>query len=175
MPRKRKLKTPDIKAGDVVKVINPHFFVRCGYPLDFNEEVDKTLERDGKLIKSFLKVFGHSDLDIAVMPKMQYKIASALTYESCRKRGWGGNQRTIHTEHMPLLQDVCVEVTNVRFVKTGVRCPGYVDHWGEYDGPYLSNETTHRILELRLQDEEYNYLEIDAANVEKVSGHNSGS
>lgn len=41
MSRTRKLKTPNVRAGDRVRIITPSFFVRCGYPLDFFTECER--------------------------------------------------------------------------------------------------------------------------------------
>ncbi len=172
---KRTLKTPNIRAGDTVRIVTPAFFVRCGYPLDYATECERVQKEKKDAIKAFLSSQGIRWGAYEVPPAV-WKIARALAYEYCKQAGWGGKERKIYTHEIPELAGRKCIVEGVRFVKTGIYNParpgGYYSE-GEYDPPYLGDEKSHRIVATNLSGympdgidrRGVSSLEIDAANV----------
>ena len=191
-----------IRVGDVVEVINPQIFIRCGYPLSFDAAVDKVKDVYGAKIRDFmLNIEGLKDNssipDLSLVEgikstnKTFTKIATALTYDYMRSKGFGGANRKIYTKKKDHIDRQMLIVENVRFVKTGVYVsgssyPSYYDEYAEYDPPYLADVKTHKILgvsnisvsqyEDRIEhllmpyNEKKNYwwdYEIEAINVKK--------
>ena len=50
----RKLNPNIIRIGDRVKIINPIFVTRCGYPLGIDDMIKEVCERFGKDIKDLM-------------------------------------------------------------------------------------------------------------------------
>ncbi len=185
LTKKRKTKTPNIREGDRIRILNPEFVTRCGYPLDFTTEARRIEDENRGDIIDFLKSQG-VDLrrknwphDIDERPIN--KIAKAIAYELIKQKGFGGDSRTLHTRTIAELKGTECKVMGKCFVKTGIRSHGGVDWNGEYEPPYLGDEKTHRILELDIQPYDYNEqltvmvyskfgprLWIDADNVELI-------
>jgi len=206
MGRKRKLDPKIIRVEDKVKIINPVRFVRCGYPLclkDMKVEIDKHFKKViGDLVHSVcngdefiqadeegkyddgtwlrLGTIGASDGGVA-----NDDIVEALARRRIVSKGFGGTARSIHTEPYEQIKDEVAVVTRIKYVKTGTYNKGYggYDYYSgcyEYDPPYLSDEKTHKILELDLflgegkkSDGKLRALNsepvwIEAVNVEKI-------
>lgn len=165
------------RVGDRIRITRPAFFVRCGYPLDFDAEYRKVLadRRDdiGRFLVSVGVAPGESirlsrDMEVAVQ-----KVARAIAYATIRQRRFGGRDRRIYTHEFPDLAGVEAAVSGVRFVKTGEWVPG---SGGEEPEPnWLANERTHRILETGLYGMLPGWppfersLSIEAANVELIT------
>jgi hypothetical protein len=170
----RKRKTPNIRAGDAVRVVTPEAFVRCGYPLAF-EDVAAAVRKDhGEAVSLFLVGVGVHFPPHGV-PRAVDKVVKAIAYEHLRQAGYGGRERRVYTRPLPGLAGQTRRVAGVRFVKTGTYSPGRVDYWGEHYPAFLENEQTRRILLLDgpgwADDRDYWHpLEIDAENVEVVAG-----
>ncbi len=168
----RKLKTPNIREGDTVRIVTPDFFVRCGYPLCFEGETARVLKEQGEAINAFLRSQGVQPPRImGDMSHPQQKVAKAIAYCLLRQKKFGGSNRMIHTERIESRKNETAQVVSVSFVKTGIYSPGYRDHDGEYESAYLSDEKTHRILTLDIQgqltsSDYHECLRIDAENVE---------
>lgn len=178
MTRKLKSIGPAIRAGQVVRIVRPDFFVRCGYPMDWATETARVKKERGAAIREFLKAEGIKPayFPYADTPAFE-KIAKALAHELCKQAGWGGKERTIHTKAFPDLAGEQSVIESVRFVKTGTYATSSANYDGEYDQPYLMDEKTHRILQTALEgivddpwfgEGVYMRLEIEAANVELV-------
>ncbi len=170
----RKLKTPNIHAGDTVRIVKPEFFVRCGYPICFEGETARVLKEQGETINAFLRSQGVKPPHImGDMSHPQQKVAKAIAYCLLRQKKFGGPNRSIHTERIASKEGEVAQVVSVSFVKTGIYSPGYRDYDGEYESAYLSDEKTHRILTLgiygQLVSSDYHEcLKIDAENVELI-------
>lgn len=138
-----------IRRGDVVRIVNPEIFVRCGYPIDYKEESQRIAEEK----KLEIELFFHA-LGLGTPTEEEIKrVANAVTYSSLQHKRFGGNERKIYTKRDPELEGLVAEVTDVRLVKTGVRVPGRFysgGYWGEdeYEPPFLDEVKTHRILTL---------------------------
>jgi hypothetical protein len=168
-----------IRIGDRVRVVNPEFFVRCGYPMVFQYEAKRVVRDRRESIESFLRSHDIEPyrLDSLGLHPAVTKIAKVLAYELCKAKKWGGRERKIYTHRFDLYAGQDFSVASVRFVKTGEYISGecYGTYGGyEYEPAYLSNEKTHRILKLNIFDlipgqDWHNPLEIESANVELLS------
>jgi hypothetical protein len=109
------------------------------------------------------------------------KIIKALAYEHLASKGFGGKERKIYSEQRQELLGITAKVKNIFIKKTGIYFApsGGYDYFGEYDydSGGLSNEKTHKILELDhwvsnggicSTEWETNYIKIEACNVEKI-------
>jgi mannose-6-phosphate isomerase class I len=63
-----------IRVGDTVKIVNPQFFVRVGYPKSVSEETEIVFEKHRIEIEEFLKKFNVDDW-IAIQ-----KVAAGIAY-----------------------------------------------------------------------------------------------
>ena len=190
----RKLDPKIIRVGDTVKIVNPQFFVRCGYPLSFEDACDIVRREYKEKIASFLDSFGFTRTPIWFDPIYKEpnntlysqgfdKIVKALAFDYVKAKGFGGRERKIYTKESPDYKGKRMEVEGVRMVQTGVYSPGdrgrtygygYYNEY-DYDPPYLVDQKTHKILSLDPLDAVFfrvgNNIDdysIVATNVEKV-------
>lgn len=182
-----------IRVGDIVRITNPNFFVRCGYALDFNSACELVEERDADKIEQCLRIL----LDLPTEDKreffavemahskfkkhersLQNDIIRAMAYHEVGLQYKTGNERKIYTQELPLLKDKRYQVYEKKCVKTGKYYPpsgGYDSYSGEYDyeSGGLYEEKTHIILSLNEYMGFYQIntglLMIEACNVEKVN------
>lgn len=178
MPTMRKHKSigVPVKAGEWVRIVTPRFFVRVGYPLDFEVETERVIAERGSMIRAFLKDQGITPANFPNADRPAFmKIARALAYDLCKQQSWGGKERTIYTIDLDHMAGRLTCIQGVRFVKTGTYATGSMNYDGEFDPPYLLDEKTHRILQTTLegciarvpsQADWISQLEIEAANVE---------
>jgi hypothetical protein len=157
-------------------VVNPEFFVRCGYPMTVHDELQKVLDEQSDGIKAFLRECGVPyDGWPQNFPAVQ-QVARIIAYERCKAAKWGGKQRAIYTKRFDDLAGETFVVQSVRFVKTGEYCPGHNGYDDDYNPPYLLDEKTHRIVQTRftgqLTGEMIESLEIEAVHLEKVEESN---
>lgn len=174
-----------IKVGDLVRIVNPQIFVRCGYPLclkDVMESIDQNIAID--LIKKVTGIPDQQPLNIT--PKVERAIRDinkGLAYALMLSKGFGGSERRIYTREEPSYLNAIVKVESKRRVVTGDRyggCgPGY--YGDEAEGPALENQEHHTLIEFwpvtfDSQGREVFYLspydapnmEIEQIHVEKV-------
>lgn len=183
-------KTGKFKKGELVRVVTPLAFVRCGYPLDPGEVGDRMAKEYGKRVRDFLNLEGHKTYeemtgdesafayaDEGWMSSRAYKLAvRALASQFLESKGFGGRERTIHTTELPEIKGKVFEVRGWHFNVTGKYCapsywPGGWDSPAEYEPGYLDNAKTHRILHLEsVNGRPYTHLQIEACHVEKVTG-----
>lgn len=152
-------KKPPFRVDDLVKIANPQFFVRCGYPL-CKKDAYKALDEGevGKRVKELLKSLkmeSHIRAYPGVSEAMTWdyrKILDVFASGWLYQRNFGGPERTIHTKEIPELKDKVFRIVAQKFCKTGIRksgtgCGGYWES-DDYDPPYLDDVKTHRILAL---------------------------
>lgn len=171
--RKRRAK---FKAGDRVRVVNPEFFVRCGYPLEYSDVYNKVAAEEDERVRKVLRELG---FDEARMPGYTFsrlfgKVVGAITYGRMHDQRFGGAARSIYTQRNEEYRGHVFHVTGVSFVKTGEYVPARTAYgWeaSEYEPAYLADEQTHRILDvlsaydgcdLRIEDVHVELLEGDA-------------
>ncbi len=158
------MKKTVIRVGDKVRIINPKFVRRVGYPLVWYDVTDEQLDADERCQK-IAEAAGWPEP--SELPRY-LQIAVAKLY--VEQRAFGGNERTIHYTddvRIPFLNWECgpAEVVGKRVVKTGVR---FAARYGvsSYDGePWeepggLDDCKTHILLDLG------SGYEIEACNVE---------
>jgi hypothetical protein len=173
---------PDkFKRGDLVRVVTPLAFVRCGYPLDPGEVNDKMRREHMRRVRDFLNLDGLPDLDPAGFLDDSWMDARAvnlavraLASQHLAKHGFGGRERTIHTVEMPDIKGKVFKVTGWQFNKTGDYYPpshygGGWDGPAEYEPGGLTNVETHKVLHLQATDGTFKTLKIEARHVEKVT------
>jgi len=165
--------------GDLVRVVTPLAFVRCGYPLD-PAEVQERMAREHRMrICEFLNLSGQPlDADAPyyqdwIDPRALRFATRALASQHLAANNFGGNKRTIHTQELPEIKGKVFKVTGWQFNKTGDYYPPWHGGGGydpvEYEPGGLMNEKTHRILHLEYTDGTYRHLKIEACHVEKVT------
>ena len=184
-----------IRVGDIVRVINPEFFVRCGYPLDFYSAKDIVRQKFSTHIAQFMSEIGFRSAPTNPVFKFYTKeesdnkdytvekIISALAYEYVAKKGFGGKEKKIYTNRKEeyLNKEFRVIEKKVRCTGTYYPSSGGYDSWsGDYDYECggLDGGGTHIILTVeefvRLNNGEIetihygNDLKIERTNVEKV-------
>jgi len=163
-----------IRVGDMVKVINPQLFIRCGYPMSFKDSVEEVKKEHGDKIRNFMlniegitrnnsPLFAKYTLKERITDenKTFLKIVNALAYDHIRRKGFGGRVRQIFTKEDTRWQDEELLVDNIKFVKTGVYVKGgtyytYDEPYPEYEPSCLDDEATHKILGLsRVTNRQY--------------------
>lgn len=157
-----------IRENDLVKIVNPKLFIRCGYPLSKNiarrmaiEELNKIddsvfislglLKKEDKIIldKIISKLGENKNIKgIKSWNKMVDLIAENILLE----RKFGGNNRSIYTLEIPEIKDKVFKVMSSKMVNTGFYHSGHsgYDYDGNWDGypPYLEGMESHKILEI---------------------------
>jgi hypothetical protein len=171
--KKRRRKKEDIiREGDIVKIIEPYEFIRCGYPLTLKDASKLLKENDSynQLRIEFIKLLYKKERESSDGPlttfafsdtkfKHQIKndIESILAKIYLYEHNYGGNKRTLHTVYRKSLLNVRAKVKKIRYHKTGTYVPKWssVSYEGEYDyePAYLSNEQTHKILFVELLED----------------------
>lgn len=145
--------------GDVVRVTNPCFVERVGYPWtkQYVEENIITAEQKkavDKMLGEFGLGVGTLDVSTWVLDKVRSKIMNELAYGLLHQHNYGGRTRDIYTVYREDWKGRKAKVVGKRMVKTGVYVPGSGGYSFEgeydYDPPYLKNEMTHVLLQLEL-------------------------
>ena len=155
---KRKRNDPlYVKIGDWVRINNPQMFVRCGYPLSFEDVLQDIIKNHLNEIKDFIEKTVLSSKNYNPNRKEELrkssirKIANTLAYEKLRAEKFGGNKRTIHVKVDESMRDKIYQVKSTRCVMTGnyIPCSGWnYNGCDEYEHPYLGDQKCHRILTL---------------------------
>lgn len=159
MSRKRK---HVYKVGDVVRITNPLFVVRVGYPWNKQYVIENIITPEQKkALDIMFEAYelrapeGYAQLDVpsGIVEKIREKIVDELAYGLLHKHRYGGRVRQIHTEVKEKWKDKPARVIGKRVVKTGEYIPGHggYDYYNggyDYDPPYLANEKTHVLLKL---------------------------
>lgn len=157
--------------GDRVRIINPRFIKRVGYPLRWDDLID-TVEVEQRA-RTMLGAAGH----YAEAPRYFLQAVAKLLVE---ERGFGGNERQIIYHDPDSFEHHCLspleswighttDVRSKRVAHTGTRIPERSgtswtadgrDDWHEPGG--LENRKTHILLTLSMGEE------IEACDVELV-------
>lgn len=164
-----------IRIGDHIKVINPEFILRVGYPISFIQacaHVEKEYEEQIRHMLAKCKLYGHEPKssfeetmfgDLTVFchepwppigryKKPYHKIVAGLAGMYLESQGFGGKERKIYTKSYPDFKDRVYLVVDKKVVKTGIYFPpwSHQDYQGEWDGAPggLDFEKTHVLLML---------------------------
>ena len=183
----KKLDPKVFRYGDTVKIINPEFFVRCGYPLTLEDAKERLVsQKQREMICALLNEnycidkIGYAEPTIDDLSfrdvdshSFYHKILDEVAYFQLYKARFGGSERKIYTKRLDNLLNHEAVVISKRTVKTGTRVNGYYDEDGG-SPPYLSQEKTHIILTVNVNTTEkdswagYSTEEIEAKNVIKL-------
>lgn len=184
--RKRKLNPNIIRVGDKVKIINPEFFLRCGYDNNHKgacEIIDKTYKHQ---INRFIYIWEQSLMKrktgsiplcklICENSSIYLKIASALAYDLVNKNMKEGVERKIYTERVDFYRSNIFFVSSIEYVRTGIyHLPygGYNNGTEEYDYKpgYLDRPVVRKILYFNefLYGLSGDKTAIEDCNVEKI-------
>ena len=166
-----------IRVGDTVRIINPAFFLRCGYPLSYEDAVNVINASLTSEIYSLLnKVPGLSTeryYHEFVRDLTAGNIERELAKLYLKLNRYGGRERKIYSEIIDQLKGR-EAVVHRKFVKyTGTYYPGYRasawDDGDESEPAYLGNAKAHVILVLGLLQYDGNNYRIEQENVEKLT------
>jgi hypothetical protein len=168
-----------IRVGDKVKIINPEVFVRTGYPLttDMIKESHITNEQK-QLLDKLMETTGnrkytlYTDNINTEYDRLEHVFSTILL----KSKGFGGNERKVHTETKPEYKDKIGAVISKRYVKVGTynsatSSKGYFDDYIEYEPAYLKNEKTVIIYNVSIGERDTifsDYVEFPQSSVEKV-------
>lgn len=142
-----------IRAGDIVRIKNPEFFIRCGYPLSIQDGIKQLMDtqsEDYRKITEFADYFGLSKNILNVKKDFQ-QIIRILAYYKIQEQNFGGRERKIYTQFVETAKDHEFEVIGKQTVVTGYYVPatGRSSMWNdEYEPPYLDDPKVHVILSL---------------------------
>lgn len=164
------MKKDIIRPGDIVRIVNPEFFLRCGYPLTLKDGIKMIMDDENGItaLEDAIKIIledktEFQTLDGVVVPKNTntirlakgskdfYNIVKILAYYRIRKEKFGGRERKIYTRKIEKAKDYEFIVLRKKMVVTGNYIPpsksgGY--EYEEWDPPYLDNAKSHMILYL---------------------------
>lgn len=181
----KKAKEGIIRKDDLVRVVTPAFFVRCGYPKCIETEKTVVLAQFGQQIDDLLKtcdVYTKGDTiagtnliwcgEDHVYRRTIEDIAKKIAYARLHTHGFGGIERAIYTRDIPCHKDQEFRVMDIQFVMTGTySSPSWSRTFDgdEYEPGYLESPKRHKILWLHgCWDDDGYPLRIEACHVEKV-------
>ena len=199
--KKKKLNPKIIRRGDLVKVENCMFFVRCGYPLCISDLTKDILERRKKEIYQLIELefpryFNRKSINGFVALKetndaddLAEQVAKKLAMVKIVDEKYGGSEREIYEKSIPDLKNEEFIVSEVNFVKTGTRIPGYYSSSiyfddCDYEPTTFDVDKTYKILTLQYKDSDQELrlkylnlndedLRICADNVKKLASSTS--
>jgi hypothetical protein len=170
------------RIGDTVRIVNPRWIERVGYPLVWYNLLEE-VQRDLKVGQAWDVLNGRPprgappEVKGGLFGVLQARepthgvpryFLQAAAKALVEQRGFGGNERQIfYVQDLPenCGQRLKLEVLGKRVVKTGTRFPASYHQYDDGDGEPggLDNEKTHIILRT-------SYGEIEACNVEPITG-----
>lgn len=143
-----------IRAGDMVRIITPEIFVRCGYENTLSTTRKEVEEKYSPDVLAFMEKIGynHSFLSTNRFDKKLFReIINSIAYAENGKKMRSGNERKIYTENIPTMKGKVMKVHETFVCKTGKYFPpsgGYDSYTGDYDyeDGGLDKQGTHVIL-----------------------------
>lgn len=138
-------KRPKWKIGDVVRVLEPKEYVRCGYPMFLPEVAEDIYENHSKELHAALAAFG---LPGTFRGRVLRKLAHAMAYAKIDHEGFGSKHRQIFEKDAdPSCMERPLTVIARYHVMTGEYYPpsGGGDH---YEPGGLFNQKLNTILVL---------------------------
>lgn len=141
-----------IKIGSIIRVIKPHIFIRCGYPLTLGDEAKRIKSQFSTEINELLhKILGTTPSSYAGITHIgpPSKLVKQIAYTSLMIQKFGGPERTIHTLHVPSIENLIGEVTSIKTCVTGTYYSGSTSgDYEDYEPPMLYNQKRHRIVKV---------------------------
>ena len=174
------------KCCDIIRIKNPEFVLRVGYPWD-KDYVKKhviTPEQKEAIEDMFSKFgFGVKTEDGYLAPVNAWfgtahdKILDEMAYWILKEKGFGGSERKLHTVLKEKYRDKLAEVRFKRVVKTGTYQYGSRGSYYEpddYSPPYLSNEKSHVLLNVEIfsDDEMWAHYNVFSTEDDDISNKN---
>ncbi len=131
----RKLNPKIIRVYDTVKIVNPVFVIRCGYPLGAEDMRQEIREHYGRAIQDLMDSVRNGNKLVSSDPNFSLsscsseershsKIIDALAYIRLRAKDFGGDKRTLHTKVIEELRGKETTVQEIKIVKTGTYVSG---------------------------------------------------
>lgn len=166
---------PIYRENDIVKVVNPEEFIRCGYPLCIKDVAAGFTGDQIIRLTELLADFGAERIHKFSVRDQFADVIERIAYHVMKSKGFGGDTRSIHTQRNESLQDLMCYVIRKKVVKTGEyvpehgSCGSYYEEC-DYEPAQLYPTGTHVILYLRPMDWqlEIDYFWIEESNVVKM-------
>jgi len=164
-------KAPRVRVGDRVRVVDPHFVLRVGYPRSVRDYYAQVEQEQGAMLDALLKQYGWKGVEklygasplskLAGFPEPEEHprlvaarkmILHQLAYLRAVKDHFGGRQRSLHFVYAPKAAGHESTVASLRTVATGRYFPpsGGKTYDGDYDWEPggLSDQQAHRLATL---------------------------
>ena len=163
-----------IRAGDLVRVINPIRVVRVGYPRTVKDYLPEIQARYKAELDTVFRSYRKSGYRAS---RIRERLELDLAYLEAKGDGFGGRQRSLHTREELSLRGQDLRVEAVRTVVTGTyypatSCPDRYYGGEDHEPGGLASAVHHRLAALedcRLRPvEEPSRLEIEVCNLEKL-------
>jgi hypothetical protein len=161
---------------DLIRIVNPEFFVRVGYPFDKEYAIENLISKEEKsTLRQLLGYAAIYSVKERRVEKTYSEMLDRLAYHKLQLAGFGGSSRKIFTKRKEEFLGKEVQVLTKRVVQTGIR-----EYYSDYDpeedrgGGYygLANQESHVLLEINTYDRDEiisgPYLWIEEKNVEKI-------
>jgi len=148
------------RVGEIVQLVEPYTFVRCGYPLCVKDIIEKEKSNIEAMILEIIRswqpkvpgVFATSEYS-HLSGRTHGMLVAAIASYKLEQQGYGGKERSIHEQKITnhILGNYVVIGKN--FHKTGIRYSP--SSWTSYEGEYdyepggLENEKTHCVYTLK--------------------------
>lgn len=147
-----------IRVGDKVKILNPQFFVRCGYPWSKQYVIDHVITEDDKSeLRKFVDRLAGGCTNDALFNSMEGdkcygEMLDRLGAGVLKRNKYGGRERTLHTVAYEKFLGMTFVVADKKVVYSGHYNAGSSSLDGEFDPPYLGSAKAHIILSLSTHD-----------------------
>ena len=170
-----------IRDDDLIRIVKPEMFVRCGYEHDYHNIKKRMLVERYSDISSALKSLG-----LELNDKNVNFLAGQMASGEMKSSRKSGVSRSIYTIYQKEFETYIARVRNITRCKTGTYFGGSCsyDSWGggyDYEPAELSVKGCHTILEFTI---DFNFQQsalclrgqwdskhfIEKSNVEKVRG-----
>jgi hypothetical protein len=168
-----------IHVDDYVFVNNPLLFIRCGYPLTLKTALDDINKYDEQIydfLNGIMGVENPLDPTLQQLEERVYetavdKVRYAIAYQVLKEKQFGGKKRSVYTKKDDKFHGSIGKVVSIKYVNSGTYNHGSVyNHWEEdyyYSGPYLSDQKTHKILDVWFEDMG-ECIKIESIHVDKL-------
>jgi hypothetical protein len=103
--------------GDIVKVVNPLIFIRCGYPHTLAEETKIVIEDFGSKITDLFRECGGP---VDERFRQFKRVASEIAHARLKSKGFGGRKRQVYTKEDLSIAGREFVVVEKKVVKTGI-------------------------------------------------------
>jgi len=144
------VKKPDkiIREGDRVRVINPVFVTRVGYPKQPSDYAGLVTVAHGAALEAIFKPYA----DSGKAKRIRKRLEQDLAYLQARDDNFGGRERTLHFLVVPDRKGAELNVGKVVTRKTGTYYPPSIsykyisyDQGDDWAPGGLADEKTHRL------------------------------